>query len=272
MHLVVRTAMEETFKFCHKCGHKCSIESMFCSRCGTRLEEFKTQDTRDNQDSQTQNNASIQEETIEKPMQQENTDEKQEAANNTKQCPYCGKTIKFEAKKCRYCGKWLNRINFDNLVQKFKDNLKKSSIDNKLIILCTIVVVLLIFFLNQPISLIRRAPNCESIETKKQLIQIFKQNSHIYENIYEKSIQKIEVDMPVILSYDKGIDKYHCEAKIKMYSTSGGFGFKKGYYSYSHKYTEYDSGWVEYTTQISEGKPLVLSSTEYNDYYWGLKK
>lgn len=25
----------------------------------------------------------------------------------TKKCPYCGETIKFEAKKCRYCGEWI---------------------------------------------------------------------------------------------------------------------------------------------------------------------
>ena len=28
--------------------------------------------------------------------------------NETKQCPYCGETIKVQAQKCRFCGQWLN--------------------------------------------------------------------------------------------------------------------------------------------------------------------
>lgn len=35
----------------------------------------------------------------------------------TKQCPYCGETIKAEAKKCRHCGEWLTPVPISNTGQ-----------------------------------------------------------------------------------------------------------------------------------------------------------
>ena len=39
-------------------------------------------------------------------------------SEESKQCPFCGETIKAQAKKCRYCGKWLNEENNEQIVEE----------------------------------------------------------------------------------------------------------------------------------------------------------
>ena len=36
---------------------------------------------------------------------------------DSKQCPFCGETIKFQARKCKHCGEWLDKNNFEQEVK-----------------------------------------------------------------------------------------------------------------------------------------------------------
>lgn len=205
----------------------------------------------------------------------------------TKQCPFCGESIKVQAKKCKHCGKWLNESdkqqNITSLTKacpycgeeipyaaricpNCKENLYKS---NDKVIIIVLSAILGIILLTGLISLIchsvgGKAPNCEAKETKEQLIGIFKENSSCYKSINQSTIDSIVVKTPLAESYDKDIDKYTCTANIYMKSTTGGFRFDSDYSYFNKKhYTSYKSDRINYSSQISEGRPVVMSSTSY---------
>ena len=240
---------EASFRFCQKCGHKCSIESVFCSKCGTRLEELEIREEQNTQ------------ENIQDDVKEDVKNEEQSTSKDTKQCPFCGQTIKAVAKKCRFCGKWLEK-RYNNQLKTTLNNrfsyFKNIKLEEGIIYAILIVLVILVIMLTTSTFKPQKAPNCESAEAKRQLIEFFKNRSNGYSHILESSIKNIEVETPMALSYDKDIDKYYCQAKIVVQSGPDGFQFKDNEYSRYLGYKIYKTDWAEYTVQLSEGKPTLL--------------
>ena len=140
----------------------------------------------------------------------------------------------------------------------------------KIAVLCFIASLSFVFCGCGSLTPVKKAPNCEAKATKEQLIEIFKQNSSTYKALDKSTISSIEVYLPLAESYDKDIDKYSCTAEIYMQSTPDGFQMNDGsYYSgiFNKKYYKsYKTERITYSSRLSEGEHIVLSSTRYEEF------
>lgn len=95
-------------------------------------------------------------------------------------------------------------------------------------------------------------PKCDSDFAVKEVEEIYKQNSQIYN--YQNSVGQVMtliVDSPRIDHYDKDANKYYCLATIKLHVTG----------HYSNGFTHYNTD-VFYNISKSRGKPVVFARFE----------
>lgn len=81
------------------------------------------------------------------------------------------------------------------------------------IILGIIILVVSGIYVHNAVSV----PKCDSKFAEETVIQIFKQNELIYQK-NEENVSDIKMSNFAPISYDKGIKKYSCEAKLTMYA------------------------------------------------------
>jgi len=117
----------------------------------------------------------------------------------------------------------------------------KKHLKETLISLSVFIIVVLIFGVAEKTKL----PTCDSNFAVKEVEEIFKQNSQIYD--YQNSVGQVvslTVDNPRIDYYDKDSHKYYCIATVNLQVT-GNYNFD----------TE-----VSYDITKSKGKPVVSAS------------
>lgn len=236
----------EEYKYCPKCGNKCKIDAVFCSKCAKKLIK----------DYHCPNCGA-------------------EYTDNDVFCSKCGKEIE-ENKQDIIQPKKQNFANQNNTSDSETVELKvlTSLIGVFLFIVFAIVIAIYVSNNMPNMDLKPKAPNCEALEVKDLAVSIFKDNNAMFKSIDPKSIAEVILKYPSLNGYDEAIDKYNCSGEIWVLSTDSGFlplsmeYNNKLYNRIAHEYSYYGEDWywdrftkyvvpVEYTTQLSEGSTLV---------------
>lgn len=212
-------------------------------------------------------------------------------------CPNCGNELKPNQKFCTKCGEEVSE-NIRLMENVEKD--RKLELQQKIIILlvslivCFVVVVGVIHFIgnrsdvdipdenennvendnNQIFD--NSARNCEDVDVKDLVLNIYKENDYYYKYIDPTSISKIYLASPVATKYERSIDKYSCKAIVTLEASNGfrpkKYEYNNNFYSKVQTYETIDNGVqliekvnkiqcpVTYSSQISEGQVSVYSS------------
>lgn len=212
-------------------------------------------------------------------------------------CPNCGNELNPNQKFCTKCGKEVPE-NIRILENVEKD--RKLELQQKIIILlvalivCFVVAFGAIHFIgnrsdvdipnenennvedNNNQIFDNSARNCEDVDVKNLVLNIYKENDYYYKYIDPTSISKIYLASPVATKYERSIDKYSCKGFVTLEAPNGfrpkKYEFSNNFYSKVHSYETIDNGVqviqkttkiqcpVTYSSQISEGQISVYSS------------